>query len=442
MARFLFTVWPITGHVYPQVAIAQALRDRGHECAFFTGNRVAYIVKREGFEHFPFCKVDEEKFQQTLFPPQRGPLSWSNPMQFMNVLRGFLLETLPQQFEDLDPLIRRWRPDTIATDPTFWSPVLIFHEKLGIPVAISSFCPVCMVPGPEAPPFGLGLPAPRDWRTRLLARGAYLLADLATVKFRRGINAIRQSHGLPPLTTSVTAYTGTMPLYLVPSAPEFDFDRHDLPPSVHYVGPLFRKLPPTDTAPAWVAALSRERPWVYVTEGTIHVSEPAVLRSAAQGLANLPMEVVLITGDDRDPSQVDLGPRAPNVHLDRWVAYPDILPHTKVMITSGGPGSVLAALLEGIPLIIIPTEWDKPDIARRVADSGAAVCMSPRKCTPKTIRAAVERLLSEDSFRRSAQRLGRILAGYAGAPRAAELLEELACPKGVPVAGSQGQVPT
>ena len=46
MARFLFTVWPITGHVYPQVAIAQALRERGHECALFTGERVASTSNR------------------------------------------------------------------------------------------------------------------------------------------------------------------------------------------------------------------------------------------------------------------------------------------------------------------------------------------------------------------------------------------------------------
>jgi len=426
MARFLFTVWPITGHVYPQVAIAQALRERGHECALFTGERVARIVEREGFQRFPFQQVDEKKFHDTLFPAGRGPLSWNHPFQFMSVMRGFLLETLPQQVADLDPLIRRWRPDAIATDPTFWSPMLIFHQKLGIPVAISSFCPVCMLPGPEAPPFGLGLPVPRDWRTRLMARAAYVAVDLATAKFRRRINEIRQSHGLAPLTTSVTGFTGTMPLYMVPSAPEFDLNRRDLPPSVRYVGPLFRKLPPSDKPPAWVAGLSRERPWVYATEGTIHVSAPVVLRAAAQGLANLPMEVVLITGDDRDPAQVDVGPRAANIHVDRWVAYPDILPHTRVMITSGGPGSVLAALLEGIPQIIIPTEWDKPDIARRVAANGAAICLPPRKCKPRVIRAAVERLLSEASFRDHARRLGQVLAGYAGAARAAELLEELA----------------
>jgi MGT family glycosyltransferase len=244
--------------------------------------------------------------------------------------------------------------------------------------------------------------------------------------FRESVNAVRRQYGLPALSSSVTAHSGTLPLYTVPSAPEFDFERRDLPPSVHYVGPLFRQLPPTERAPAWVAGLPTDRPWIYATEGTVHVSEPLVLRSAARGLANLPMEVILISGDDRDPREIGLDSLAPNVHLDRWVPYPAVMPHTRVVITTGGPGSVLAALCAGVPVIVVPTEWDKPDIAQRVVSTGAGLSIPPRRCTPRRLRAAVERVLADPSFRRNAERMARIFARYPGAPRAAELLESLA----------------
>ena len=61
MARFLFTVWPFAGHVHPAVAIAHALRARGHEIAFYTGTAVRPTVEGEGFHFFPFEKVDEEE---------------------------------------------------------------------------------------------------------------------------------------------------------------------------------------------------------------------------------------------------------------------------------------------------------------------------------------------------------------------------------------------
>jgi MGT family glycosyltransferase len=270
------------------------------------------------------------------------------------------------------------------------------------------------------------LPRPRDWRTRLIHRASYFGLSLVAGRFRRAANRIRLRYGLPPLRVPVLAHTGAVPLYLVPGVPELDFERRDLPPGVHYVGPLFRRIPPSEKPPAWLAELPRDRPWVYATEGTVHVSEPIVLRAAARGLADLPMEVILITGDDRDPSQVNLGTSSPNIHVERWVSYPDVLPHTSVVVTSGGPGSVLAALLEGVPLIVIPTEWDKPDIAQRVVDAGVGLTLAPQRCTPKNLRAAVERVLGDPSFRRNAERLGKILAKCGGPGRAAELLEELA----------------
>lgn len=426
MAKFLFTVWPIAGHFYPQIAIAQALRDRGHECAFYTGDKMAGFLQSEGFRHFGFRKMSQERLFNTLFAPERGAMDRRRPWRFMSVLRNFLLETIPAQVEDLEPALDEWRPDAIASDPTVWSPMLVFHEQRRIPVAISSFCPAAMIPGPQAPPFGWGLPRPRDWKTRLLSRVAYRLQDLMAVNFRKRANDLRRRYGLPDLKVPVLAHSGAMPLYLVPSTPELDFNRTDLPASVHYVGPLFRKQPPDDHPPEWLERLPRERPWIYVTEGTVHVSDPLVIRAAVQGLSGLPLEMIVISGDDRDPAQLGIAPLAPNVHLDRWISYSHVLRYTKVMVTTGGPGSVLAALCNGIPVLIIPTEWDKPDIAQRLVDTGAGICLPAHRCTPKNLRAAVERLLTQDSYARNARRMSRVLDQYSGPSRAADLLEQLA----------------
>jgi len=67
--------------------------------------------------------------------------------------------------------------------------------------------------------------------------------------------------------------------------------------------------------------LRRDRPWIHVTEGTIHVQAPLVLKAAASGLANLPMEVIMTTGGNREPAEVDIGDIASNVHLYRWVSH-------------------------------------------------------------------------------------------------------------------------
>jgi len=51
-----------------------------------------------------------------------------------------------------------------------WGPILVIWEKTGIPVALLSQMIGSMIPGPDAPPWGPGLPPPRTFGTRLLAR--------------------------------------------------------------------------------------------------------------------------------------------------------------------------------------------------------------------------------------------------------------------------------
>src|SRR5262249_456248 len=124
--------------------------------------------------------------------------------------------------------------------------------------------------------------------------------------------------------------------------------------------------------------------------------------------------------------ELDLGPIAPNVHVVRWVSHTELMPRLDVMITTGGSATVQATLKAGVPLIVVPTEWDKPDIARRVAETGAGRCLSPAQCPPAGPRGAVERVLATPSFRQNAQRMATAFARYGGPAAAADLLEQLA----------------
>jgi len=78
--------------------------------------------------------------------------------------------------------------------------------------------------------------------------------------------------------------------------------------------------------------------------------------------------------------------------------------------------------------VVVPTEWDKPENAQRVVEAGAGLRLSPRRLTPARLRAAVERVLAEPSFRQNARRLAADFRRYRGPARAAELLEGLCGP--------------
>jgi MGT family glycosyltransferase len=243
---------------------------------------------------------------------------------------------------------------------------------------------------------------------------------------RRRIDQIRATYGLGPMGASVNSYTGQLPLYIVPSIPELDYGRADVPASVHYVGPLLWHPPIDPATNEWLDAIPTDKPWVHVTESTLRAGDPFLLRAAVDGLGSLPIELIGTTGLHRDPASLGFADPPANVHLGQWVSHDVLLPRCEVVITTGGPATITAALAVGVPLIIVPTTWDKPDNARRVVEAGVGIRLSPRKCTPETLRAAVQQVLSDPAYRTRAQALADKLAATPGPARAADLLEQLA----------------
>jgi MGT family glycosyltransferase len=426
-ARFLLTIWPLVGHVNPFMSVAKALRARGHEVAFYTGAAVRSAIEREGFHLFPFQRVDEDRALQLIETVETGAQGGrtSRRLRF-RAFREWLVETIPGQVADLQPIIQSWRPDVLVAETATWGPILVLWESERIPVAISSTLMGPLIPGRDAPAVGLGLPPPRGTWSRLRAHAVALGTDLLARGLRRRVDQLRADYGLPPMGCSVNAFTGRLPLYLVPSLPELDYQRRDLPPSVHYVGPCVWNKPSQEPAPSWLAAIPADRPWVHVTEGTLHHQDPFLLRAAVQGLGHEPYEAILTTGPQRDPAQLGLGLPASNVHVERWVSHTDLLPRCAVMVTTGGAGTVMAGLQAGVPQVVVPTLWDKSDNAQRVVEAGAGVRLEPRECTPTRLRAAVRRVLDEPDYRARAAFLAERLRATPGPPHAAELLESLA----------------
>jgi MGT family glycosyltransferase len=416
--RFLFTCWPFEGHVMPQMSVAAALRERGAEVAFYTAPAARSMLDREGFRLFPFERVAPTWDRTHALERQVGGRRQSLRVQ-RQAFREWLVETIPAQVADLEAI--EWEPDVLVCDLSMWGPLLVLSERQ--PVALSSTLMGPLIPGPDAPPPGFGLAPPRTAHTRLVAAAVARLTDLVATPLRRRLDAIRAEYGLPPMGCSVNEYTGRLPLYLVPSLRELDYGRRDLGPQVHYVGHCLWHGGPSE-ADSWLSEVPREQPWVHVTEGTSHYQDPFLLRAAARGLAGQPVEAILTTGRGRDPGALRLG-SADNVHVGRWADHGSLLPRCDVVVTTGGPATIMAALAAGVPLVVVPTTWDKPDNARRVVEAGVGVRVRPKRCTPERLRDAVLRVLREPEYRVNARRIADRLATAPGPARSAELLESL-----------------
>ena len=421
MARVLLTLWPFPTHLNPFMALAHALGRRGHEVTFYTGGQAELVVAGEGFRCSPFRDVAWSQVQQTVDDLIAGR---RDPSQTGRLWRRFLMDTVPLQLKDLDTLLNEWPPDVLICDLALWAPMLVLRETRRIPVVAFSHVANCLLPGPDGPVPGFPLPRKHNW---LLSWWAWLgskAVGAATAQVRRRADEIRGEHGLPPLGMTLVECAGTMPLYLVPSTPELDRLREDLPASVHYVGPCLWDKNPAQAPPAWLEEL-RGRRLILVDEGALYEREPRVLKLAAAALADLPQSVVLLAGFGRDPAALDLGRMANNVMLHAHAPLSDLLPFVEVLVTNGNSDSVLASLSVGVPVVVLPSIWDQAELAWRVHETGAGLRLPPRRTTPQRMRQAVELVLKEPSFRENARRMGAALARRGGPERAAELIEEL-----------------
>ena len=425
MSRFLFTVWPLTGHLHPNLSIATELARMGHQVAFYTGAKFRTLVESEGFQHFPLQKVNEAYIDEMFMSP-RGIQGAAGPWRRRAMWRQLALETVPAQLEDLDAVLASFDPHVIVCDPTMWAPFLVLHEARHIPVAIFSLIPACHLSGPQGPVIGFTMPRPVTAYQRLRARALRSLSSLFLREIRIRANEIRKEVGLGPLTSSVTDHAGNMPLYLVPGSPEFDYERTDLPPSVQYVGPCVFKGA-EQSLPDWIAELPSGQPVIYASEGTVHL-EPRVLKAVAQGLAGRPVQVIITTGKHRDPSTLDLGlnPLPPNIHVRQWVPLNPLLPKLSAMVTIGGPSTMMPAIQLGVPVVIVPFAWDHPETGWRLQASGAGIHLLPQDCTPENMRQALERVLRDPSYRQNALRLANTFQPLGGAPAAARKIAALA----------------
>jgi len=423
MANILMTVWPIETHLTPFVVLGKALRARGHDVAFYTGEQARWQLSGEGFRTFEFRAVDKRHSDAN---PGAASSQNLGPRATRKMWHDFLLGSVSGQIRDLDAIWEEWVPDALICDVTMWGPILVVQETRQVPLALFAHTAYCLLPGRNNPAPGLSLPRPETGRARLTARLLTWGMNRVTAAIPREANRIRREHGLEPFAGTVIDFMGRMPLHLVPSAPEFDYERDDLPGGVKYVGPGFWEEHGREPAPHWTKWLRTSRPRVVVLEEAHYAEDGFLLHRAAEALAGHDAEVILVAGQGRELSQFNLKTHAANVHLMGWTPLRQALPPASLVVAHGNSETVLAALAQGTPMVIVPRMLEQPQVAWRLAACGAGVRLPMRECSPQRLRAAVDRVLETPRFAHNAQRMRAALAQRGGPARAAELVEEMA----------------
>lgn len=423
MGRFLLTAMPFTAHVTPVAEVARALIARGHEVRIYTGSRFRRHVEAAGATLVPWQRapdIDEHDLAAT-FPRLIGKKGLGQLL--VNMIDCFIA-TAPAQVADLEEEWGRAPWDALACDETSIGAVLCC-ERARRPWATIAVLPLNLA-GPSGPPSGLGLTPGRGPITRVRDAALRGAVPLIARPLSVAIAQARARIGLPPTRQTMEKLVFSHTLIIATGAPLLDFERQDRPGRLHFVGEL-RADPrrrfdaePRPALPGWWPELTG-RQVVVVTQGTQNIDPGDLIRPALAALADRDVIVVVTTG----VAGCDTLPFAipANARVAGFIPFTELLPRTSLMVTNGGWGGTLAGLGYGIPLVIAGGDLDKPEVAARVAWSGAGLNLRTGTPTAAAVSAAIDRALTDAELGAAARRVGAQLRALGGPPRAAELLE-------------------
>jgi UDP:flavonoid glycosyltransferase YjiC (YdhE family) len=211
-------------------------------------------------------------------------------------------------------------------------------------------------------------------------------------------------------------------LVLQPSIPGLEYPRSDLPGNVRFIGMLPGDGDGQLTRPAWFHELDGGLPVVHVTQGTVANQRPDLFAPAIRALADEAVLVVIATGN-RPPAALGLERVPSNVRVAPFLPYAELLPKTQAFFTNGGYGGVQMALAHGVPVAVAGATEEKPEIAARVAYTGAGLNLKTDKPSVGAVRSALQRLLHDTGLRARARALAAEYARYDALRLAVECIE-------------------
>ncbi len=427
MATLLFATIPIRAHTTNAAPLAARLLDAGHEVLWYAGRSFHPWLRELGAIPVAFEEADDEEVGDASRP-------WSAVAQLDGIravrtaYREFFVGQALHRARDLRRLLTRHPVDALLTDTLTYGAGLA-AEEAGLPWATFGDVPLAF-PDEDTPPFGSGLlPLPglagrnRNWVVSLVVRRVLFAGP------QRHYEQARAELGLASSSRSIFEANLSPYLHLQGATCGFEYPRRHLPPTVHWVGPFRPDTPRQWTPPPWWPQVAEaKRPVVLVSQGSIRSDVTELLAPTVRALADLPVTVVVTTGA-ADPQALvaALGGALPgNVRVTRFLPYGVVLPHVDLFVTNGGYTGVTLALANGVPLVQAGTTEEKADIGARIQWSGVGVRLGTSRPTPRAVRAAVQRVLGEPSFRQAAQRLEAEMAGHDAGREGADLLLRLA----------------
>ncbi|MFE0023798.1 glycosyltransferase [Amycolatopsis sp. NPDC059021] len=362
---------PAHDHLLELMPVAEAAKRCGHDVAVAVSGRFAATVEALGLEHITAGPDWIGDFIDSIdrnVPPEEMDDFTQDFMAEM-----FCGDPATAMGHDVAEAIENWNPDLVLRDTGELGGYLA-AERAGLPHVTVGVV---------------------DFNGMMLGSGVVAALD------RR-----RRQFGLPPDPDGRRQYAYG---HINMLAPDFVPEELELPNVFTVRVDGVRR---GDVLPAWVGELvDDKRPLVYASFGTAASTIPSYgppLTKVITGMGDVDANVIVSTGKSLDwhGKEIVGGIQVPeNVRVAEWVPQGLLMRSIDMLITHGGPATSRQAIVNGVPVVVIPLLFDAFKIADRFEQHGMGVQLDWTSLTPGDVATAATTVLNDPTYQRAARRL-------------------------------------
>lgn len=162
------------------------------------------------------------------------------------------------------------------------------------------------------------------------------------------------------------------------------------------------------------------KPLLYSSLGTAFNNWPEYYPILFDAVKDLDINVFAALGEVDADSLKDI---PPNVEVGQMVPQLDILSQASVFITHAGMGGTGESIYYGVPMIAIPQMDEQAITANLIEQRGLGIAFPDKSSiTSASLKEAIEKLLTDDSYRRTAAEYSQDMRSLGGAKASADAI--------------------
>lgn len=408
-AKILFANVPADGHFNPLTGLAVHLKAEGYDVRWYASASYGEKIKKLGIPHYPSktaLDVDIEKVD-TLFPDRDKHKSQIAKLNF-DIINVFILRG-PEYYTDIRAIHKSFPFDLMVADITFGAIPLV-KEHMKIPVVSVGIVPVTET-SKDLPPMGMGLlPATTALGKLKHAAMRYFADHVLFRKSNKVLKEVLAEYDMTPDGNMFDTIIRKSTLVLQSGTPGFEYQRSDLGKNIRFVGPL---LPHRKTRGAkWFdEKLMAYKKIILVTQGTVEKDVEKIIVPTLEAYQNTDKLVVVTTGGSGTES---LRKRfaAPNIIIEDFIPFDDIMPYASVYVTNGGYGGVLLSVQHAVPMVVGGIHEGKLEINARVEYFKLGINLRTEKPTAQQVKKGVDEVLNHTEYKKNVTALSNEFSQY------------------------------